>query len=117
MDCLFCKIINKEQSADIIYENAKIIAINDIAPKAPIHILIIPRKHIHSINHLETEDKELIGELFLVAKQIAKEQKVAKTGYKLIFNVGRGGGQIIDHIHLHLLAGWKNKIPLIITTN
>ena len=109
MDCLFCKIINKEQSADIVFEDAKLIAINDIAPKAPVHILIIPKKHIQSINHLEAEDKELIGELFLLAKQIAKEQKVSETGYKLIFKVGRGGGQVIDHIHLHLLAGWKDK--------
>ena len=108
-NCLFCKIINKEQNADIIFEDAKFIAIKDIAPKAPIHILIIPKKHIHSINHLEEEDKELIGELFLLAKQVAKEQEISETGYKLIFNVGRGGGQIIDHIHLHLLGGWQNK--------
>ncbi|MCK4355301.1 histidine triad nucleotide-binding protein [Candidatus Parcubacteria bacterium] len=112
-NCLFCKIINKEQPADIIYEDEKFIAFNDIAPKAPIHILIIPKKHIQSVNHLETKDKELIGELFLLAKQIAKEQKISKTGYKLIFNVGRGGGQIIDHIHLHLLAGWTGKIPML----
>ena len=107
MDCVFCKIINKEQGADMVYEDAKFIAINNIAPEAPAHILIIPKKHIQSVNHLEEADKDLIGEMFLLAKQIAKQQKVAETGYKLIFNVGRGGGQIIDHIHLHLLAGWK----------
>ena len=112
-NCLFCEIINKEKSADIIYEDAKFIAIKDIAPEAPVHILVIPKKHIHSINYLETGDKELIGELFLLAKQIAKDQEVAETGYKLIFKVGRGGGQVIDHIHLHLLGGWKNKIPMI----
>jgi histidine triad (HIT) family protein len=108
-NCLFCKIINKEQEADIVFEDAKFVAFSNIAPKAPIHILIVPKKHIQSINHLEAEDKELVGELFLLAKKIAKEQKVSETGYKLIFNVGRGGGQIIDHIHLHLLGGWKER--------
>jgi histidine triad (HIT) family protein len=92
-------------------------AFNDIAPEPPIHILIVPKKHIHSINHLEAEDKELIGELFLLAKQIAKEQKVSETGYKLIFNVGKGGGQIIDHIHLHLVGGWKDEIPKLVINN
>ncbi len=112
MDCLFCKIVKKEQPADIIYEDEKFIAFNDIAPKAPIHILIVPKKHIQSVNHLEAEDKELIGGLILLAKQIAKERKISETGYKLIFNVGRGGGQIIDHIHLHLLGGWTDKVPM-----
>lgn len=109
MACLFCEIINKEKDADIIYEDPDFIAINDIAPKAPTHILIIPKQHIVSINHLQPKHKDLIGELFLLARQIAREQKVADTGYKLVFNVGKGGGQIIDHIHLHLLAGWGER--------
>lgn len=107
-DCLFCQIVNKEKSADIIYEDSKFIVFTDIYPKAPIHILIVPKKHILSIQHLEVGDKELIGELFLIAKKIATQKNIAEKGYKLVFNVGKGGGQLINHIHLHLLAGWKS---------
>ncbi|HOK00395.1 MAG TPA: histidine triad nucleotide-binding protein [Candidatus Pacearchaeota archaeon] len=102
MDCLFCKIINKEVSSDIIYEDDKFLAFKDINPKAPIHFLIIPKKHITSINHLQEEDKMLIGELIFLAKKIAEEKNL--DGYQLHINVGRNGGQIIDHLHLHLLA-------------
>jgi len=108
-DCIFCKIANKEVPADVVYEDDKIIAFRDINPKAPLHLLIVPKKHIPSVNHLELQDKELIGELFLIAQKIAREQGVSKTGYKLVFNVGRGGGQLINHLHLHLLAGWKTQ--------
>jgi len=111
MDCIFCKIVNKEASADIVYEDEKIIAFKDIKPLSPVHILVIPKKHIPSVDHLELQDKELVGELFLTAQKIAREQGVSKTGYKLIFNVGRGGGQIIDHLHLHLLGGWTSTRP------
>ncbi|MCK5044525.1 histidine triad nucleotide-binding protein [Candidatus Parcubacteria bacterium] len=107
MSCIFCQIIKKEMPADIIYENEQVVAFKDIHPKAPLHFLIIPKKHIPSVDHLEEEDKELMGELVLSAKKIAKEQGVS-AAYKLVFNVGRAGGQIIDHIHLHLLAGWKS---------
>ena len=105
-DCLFCKIAKGKAPAEFIYEDDKFIAFKDINPKAPIHLLIVPKKHIQSLNHLELKDKEFIGELILVAQKIAREQKVS-NGYKLIFNVGRGGGQLIEHLHLHLLAGWK----------
>ena len=103
--CLFCKIVNKESSADIVYENDNFLAFKDIQPKAPVHLLIIPKKHIPSINHLNLKDKELMGEMFLVAQTIAKNQKVDKKGYRLIINVGKGAGQIVDHLHLHLLGG------------
>ncbi len=103
MDCIFCKIINKEKPSDFVYENDKLIVIKDINPKAPIHLLIIPKKHIHSVNHFEEGDKELIGEMILCAKKIAKEKNLA--GYKLLINVGREAGQIVDHIHMHLLSG------------
>ncbi len=105
MSCLFCKIINKEIPADIVYENNKIIVFKDIYPKAPIHLLLLPKKHIPSVNHLKLSDKELIGELFLIAKKNAKLQGIAEKGYKLIFNVGKGGGQEVNHLHLHLLGG------------
>ena len=109
MPCLFCKIINKEIPADIVYEDDKFLIFKDVNPKAPLHLLIIPKKHIPSLDHLKIQDKGLIGELFLTAQNIAREKGVSKTGYKLLFNVGKGGGQVIDHLHLHLLGGWKNE--------
>ncbi len=109
MDCLFCKIANKEVSSEIVYEDDKFVAFKDIAPKAPTHFLIVPRKHIASIDHVEIEDKTLMGELILVAQKIAREKSL--KGYKLLINVGRGGGQIIDHLHLHLLSGRPTQLP------
>ncbi len=108
-NCIFCKIINKEAPAKIISEDAQIIAFEDIKPVAPIHILIIPKRHIPSVDDLEPEDKDLMGELLLKAKMLAEKMKLNKKGYKLAFNVGRGGGQIVDHLHLHLLGGWKSE--------
>lgn len=108
-DCIFCKIINKEKPADIIYEDAQVIAFKDIYPIAPVHILVVTKKHIPSIDHLEPKDKDLIGDLLLITQKIAQGLSLSKTGYKLVFNVGRGGGQIIDHLHLHLLGGWKSE--------
>ena len=102
-NCLFCKIIDKEVPSDIIYEDEKVIAFKDIHPKAPVHLLIVPKKHIPSVDHLEIEDKTLMGELILAAQKIAREKKL--KGYRLQINVGRPAGQIIDHLHLHLLAG------------
>lgn len=102
MECLFCKIINKEVPSEIVYEDDKVIAFKDIHPKAPLHLLIIPKKHIPSVDHLEIEDKTLMGELILAAKKIAREKNL--KGYKLQINVGRPAGQLIDHLHLHLLA-------------
>lgn len=104
-DCLFCKIAKKEIPAKIIYENEEILAFQDQNPIAPLHLLVIPQKHIPTINHIETEDKELLWNLFSAAKKIAQDQGVAETGYRLIFNVGRDAGQTIDHLHLHLLGG------------
>ena len=107
MDCIFCKIINKEIPKEIIYKDDKFIALEDIAPKAKIHLLIVPKKHIPSVDHLELKDKELIGELFLVAQKIAREQGINKTGYRLIFNIGKDSGQTVNHLHLHLMGGEK----------
>lgn len=109
MECLFCKIVNKEVPSEIIYEDGKFIVFKDINPKAPLHLLIVPKKHISSVDHLKKEDKTLVGELFLTAQKIARNQGLARTGYKLVFNVGKGGGQLINHLHLHLLGGWKSK--------
>ncbi len=108
MNCIFCKIIKGDIPSEIIYEDKGFIVFKDIKPKAPIHILIVPKRHIISVNHLTKRHKDLVGELFLLAKKVAKIVKLDKKGYKLVFNVGRGGGQMIDHLHLHLLGGWKS---------
>lgn len=105
--CLFCKIASRELSSETVYEDDKFFAFKDINPISPVHILIIPKKHIETIEHIEPEDQELIGELFLAAKKIAKEQGVSESGYRLIFNVGKNAGQAVDHLHLHLIGGKK----------
>jgi len=107
MDCIFCKVVNKEIPSFMLYEDDEIVVIKDIEPKAPVHLLIIPKKHIPSLNQLEPEDKELIGKLVLVGKEMAKNQGVNESGYRLTFNVGKDSGQTINHLHLHLLGGRK----------
>lgn len=107
MDCIFCKILDKKIPADFIYQDDNFGVFKDINPKAPVHLLLVPKKHIVSIKDLSDDDKDLIGKLILLAKKTAQEQNL--NGYKLVFNVGREGGQIIDHLHLHLLGGWKEK--------
>jgi len=103
MDCLFCKISNGEVPSVKIFENDKLFAVNDINPKARIHILIIPKKHIESIKTLNDADKDLFWEMVSTARKLAEDNNL--QGYKLVINVGRDGGQIIDHLHLHLLSG------------
>ena len=111
MDNIFDKIINKEIKADIVFENDKVLAFKDINPAAPIHILIIPKRCIKTINDIEVNDKELIGDLFLAAKLIAKDLNIDKSGYRLIFNCNDDAGQTVYHIHMHLLAGRKLNWP------
>ncbi len=109
MDCIFCKIVKKELPAEIIYESDKILAFKDLHPKAPFHVLVIPKRHIDSVKSLTEQDKDLIGDLILTAQKIAKKNNL--SGYKIIFNVGKEGGQIINHLHLHLLAGKPIGLP------
>lgn len=106
-DCVFCKIINKQIPAEILFEDDKMVVFKDIKPKAPVHLLIVSKKHIDSINDLEASDSNLMGELVYQGKRMAEEFKIAERGYKLIFNCGPEGGQVIYHIHLHLLGGRK----------
>lgn len=110
-DCLFCKIINKTIPAEIIYENEKVMAFNDINPQAPIHVLIIPKVHIPTLNNLEKDHDALIGELVLVASSLAKELDISDDGYRTNFNCNDYGGQTVYHIHLHLLGGRKFGWP------
>jgi len=106
-DCIFCKIAKKEIPAKVIFEDSTVMVFEDIRPSAPVHILVIPKEHIQSIAHLEGNHKGIISEMIFTAKKIALEKNLA--GYKLVFNVGREGGQVVDHLHLHLLGGWNNK--------
>lgn len=105
MDCIFCKIVKKEIPSKILYEDERVIAFEDIKPVAPVHVLIIPKTHIPSVDHLEAKNKELVGELILVAQKIARKQGVADSGYRLVFNIGKDAGQTVDHLHLHLIGG------------
>lgn len=108
-DCLFCKIINKEIPSKFLYEDESVVVFKDINPAAPVHLLLVPKKHIRSMNDLKEEDKDILARLFMIAKNMAREQGIDKSGYKLFFNVEKGGGQVIFHIHLHLIGGWKKK--------
>ncbi len=104
--CIFCKIVNKELPAEILYEDDKVLAFPDIAQIAPIHILVIPKEHIASINELSGNIGEKIaGRLIMVAKKLAEERNISENGYKLLFRVGEDGGQEVPHIHLHLIGG------------
>lgn len=107
MKCIFCSIAKKEVVSDIIFENKDLMVVKDIKPSAPIHYLVVPKEHIQSIAHLEGNHKEVLASLIYSAKEEAK--KLGLKGYKLVFNVGREGGQMVDHLHLHLLGGWKNN--------
>ena len=107
MDCIFCKIIQKEIPSDIVYEDYEILAFKDIHPMAPIHVLVIPKKHIDSINQLSKDDELLVGKIYIVIQKIAKEMQIAEDGYRVIVNCGENGGQEVKHLHFHLLGGKK----------
>ncbi len=106
-DCLFCKIVKGDVPSTFLYEDDDLVVFRDINPAAPVHLLLVPKKHVRSINDIKDEDAAIISKLFFVARQMAKEQEVNETGYKLLFNVEKGGGQEIFHVHLHLIGGWK----------
>jgi histidine triad (HIT) family protein len=105
MDCIFCSIAKHESPADIVAETPDMIVFKSIKPSAPIHLLVVPRRHIASVADLADTDSELAGEVIQTARRVARDQGL--EGYKLIFNVGRKGGQVVDHVHLHLLGGWQ----------
>jgi len=105
-DCVFCKIIQNEQPAETLYRDEDLVVIKDIRPHAPVHLLLIPVRHIRGINDLTKEDHDVVLKMILRAREMAREQSIDAAGYKLLFNVERGGGQVIFHLHLHLLGGW-----------
>lgn len=107
-DCIFCKIINKEIPSKIVFENDKVIAFEDLAPVAPVHILIVPKKHIASAIELEIEeDFEYVKEVYKVAKVIAADKEISESGFRIVNNCGEDGGQTVKHIHFHLIGGRK----------
>ena len=105
-DCIFCQIANGHTDTEILYQTDTLVVFKDINPHAPVHLLFVPKKHIRSVNDLTDADQKILSELIMVAKEMAKEHGVSKSGYKLLYNVERGGGQLIFHLHLHLIGGW-----------
>ncbi len=110
MDCIFCKIANNEIPSSKVYEDEKIVAFNDLNPKAPVHVLIIPKEHIKSADYITQENQSIIGEIFMVASEIAKKQGL-KNGYRIVNNCGEEGGQTVKHLHFHLMGGRKMEWP------
>lgn len=106
-DCIFCKIVKGEIPSSKVYEDEDILAFKDINPVTPVHILVIPKKHIESLNNIEAKDEKLLGKIFLTIKKIAKEQGIAEKGYRVVNNCGEDGGQEVKHLHFHILGGKK----------
>lgn len=109
-DCIFCKIINKEAEAEILFEDETLMAFKDIRPKAPVHVLVVPKQHATSLNDYSEADAPLLGKMMLAAARVAKEQGIGEKGYKVITNTGDDGGQIIHHFHLHVVGGEPVKV-------
>ena len=110
-DCLFCKIIDGEIPCDRVYENEHVIAFRDLNPQAPTHVLVIPRKHISTVNDLFADDKDIVGEMMLAAQAVAKQEGIDESGYRLVMNCNEGAGQTVFHIHLHILGGRRMNWP------
>jgi histidine triad (HIT) family protein len=110
-ECLFCRIAAGSTPADIVHQDDLVVAFRDINPKAPTHVLLIPRRHIHSAAELSANDAEMLGRLFSVAAQLARDEGVAERGYRLVSNVGAGAGQSVFHLHFHLLGGRSMSWP------
>ena len=108
-ECLFCRIVAHQSPADIVYEDDDVVAFKDIYPKAPIHLLIVPRRHIESISGLEPEDAQLIGRCFVAARRLAEMTGFAERGYRVSVNCGPEGGQVIYHVHFHFMAGRRRE--------
>ncbi|MDA3894959.1 MAG: histidine triad nucleotide-binding protein [Desulfobacteraceae bacterium] len=106
-DCIFCKIINHEIPTEFLYEDDHLVVFKDINPLAPIHLLLVPKKHIRSINDLDDSDTSIVSDLIMAAKNMAEKMAVNKSGYRIFFNVEKGGGQEVFHLHLHLIGGWE----------
>ncbi len=111
MDCIFCRIAAGEIDSEIIYEDEQVVAFRDLNPQAPVHVLIIPREHIASLDATSAADTELRGHCAVVAAELARTEGIAQSGYHLVLNVGRNAGQAVDHLHVHLLGGRRMQWP------
>lgn len=111
MDCIFCKIINGEIPSKKIYEDEKVIAFHDISPEAPVHFLVIPKEHIKSANELNNENSNIIAHIFIVINKLVRELNISETGYRIVNNCGKNGGQTVNHIHFHVLGQRDLKWP------
>lgn len=110
-ECIFCKIISKDITASIVYEDERMIAFSDINPQAPVHILLIPKEHFPSLNEIPEDKKDILSHLLLKAKEIAREKEIADRGYRIVLNTARESGQEVLHIHFHLLGGRQMSWP------
>jgi histidine triad (HIT) family protein len=110
-DCLFCRIIAREVPASIVYEDDRLLAFNDINPQAPTHVLVVPKRHVATLNDLSASDDQLVGELVRRAAAIAKDRGLSTGGFRTVFNTNRDAGQTVFHIHLHLLGGRSMHWP------
>ena len=110
-DCLFCGIVEGKVKANVVYQDDAAVAFKDIGPKAPVHILIVPRKHIASVSDIAEQDRALIGQIFQVAAKLAREQGIADSGYRVVVNSGADAGQSVFHLHYHLLGGRQMSWP------
>jgi histidine triad (HIT) family protein len=111
-DCKFCKIIAGEAPGDIVYSDEQVTAFHDIHPVAPVHILIVPNRHIRSVNEITSQEEPLVGHMLYVAGKIAKEKNIRESGYRLIVNTGLDAGQAVFHLHLHLIGGQHMRYPM-----
>ncbi|MDI6641489.1 MAG: histidine triad nucleotide-binding protein [Elusimicrobiota bacterium] len=110
-NCIFCQIVQKKIKSNIVYEDKEIVAFRDINPQAPVHILIVPKKHIEKVLDMSSEDELLIGKIYTTLKQIAKSESTAETGFRIVVNCGLDAGQEVQHLHFHLLGGRKFSWP------
>lgn len=104
-DCIFCKIINREIPSEVVFEDEQVLAFKDINPLAPIHLLVIPKKHMESLDGASLEDQALLGHILIVAQQLARTFQIAEKGYRVVTNIGEEGGQVVKHLHFHVLGG------------
>ncbi|PWT79449.1 MAG: histidine triad nucleotide-binding protein [Blastocatellia bacterium] len=111
VDCLFCKIVNRQIPASVVYEDERVLAFNDINPQAPTHVLVVPKRHIASLNEIGVEDDQMVGEIVRRAAALARERGISESGFRTVFNTNREAGQTVFHIHLHLLGGRPMRWP------
>lgn len=112
MNCIFCRIIAGEAPGEILYQDERVTAFRDIHPVAPTHVLIVPNNHLASVNEMTGEDEATLGHLFTVARLVAEQEEVQDSGYRLIINTGPHAGQVIHHLHMHLIGGQRMRYPM-----